>query len=953
MRSTPFFPLPLFAALLTPVLAQGGWEDISANVPGAFTGTNNMGPLLAHGDELYLLGATGIYRSTDGGDSFTALNTVAGTGSYDLSIASLNFVEAAGGFIYVGKDPGSLANNNGYTPMHRLSPGETQWTRASQTHLPDSAIGDSIEGVAHDPTTGTYYASSRLAGCYVSADGLTWTGKRNGLPATVFLGFTTVLGDTVAAREGKAYLSILSPTANGGVYVTADQGENWTLLPGSPKGQHGNLTLADDRLILASSGPTVADQGTYFKDPGGDFRFIGKFLGEHHDIRTNGTHLFTGYKKQFYFSATRGITWDAIDPTGISPDFEARRLEASEDTLFLVGNIGGTPVLYRRPLASLDLTPATQLAIEPFAGQTSPRHVNGGNSLTFTALAGGSGLSYQWMFNGSAIPGATEATLDFTVSAPGTLGLEVTGDKGTASALDPLTLEIIPAEPGFQDTTFGETSPVLNGTTAVAAYPDGRLLAIQAPKAYLFDAGGAKLAERATVGDSKLRRGFIDAAGRPVVWGDFTLMRLDPGTLADDPGFAPVVFTRDASSQTARINHVVELPGQGYLVAVDDKTLHDGLPVPAISLFDYSGARVTSFIDPFVNASPSFAPESLRLGITPDGKILAEVANARWSDGSSVGLARLNPDGSRDTAFSTGDDIPYVFRTIRRFQIQPDGKILYATGTNARVPKRLNADGSYDAGFNAADTAFDGDLLGFLPQSSDAILVHGAFKAYGSDSALGHGRLTGGGTLDPGYDATAGFKNFSTDKAVNAAVLTDGGAKAIFVPDSGDYRGTPHSGIVRVFAADVGADSFEAYLADAGVPEFLRGADDDADGDGLANLVEFAYGSDPADDGARPVLAESGATLSGASINAISAAAGLDPASSHYVVWIRLPKDPRGVTLTIEAGTDPASLGDGSATLVPHGDPVDEGDTRLQAYHLMEDIATVPAAFWRIRASRS
>ncbi|WP_193212840.1 hypothetical protein, partial [Luteolibacter marinus] len=144
----------ILAALLSPALAQGSWQDISASVPGTFTGTNNMGPLLAHGSELYLLGATGIYRSSDGGDTFTALNTVAGTGSYDLGIASLNFVEAAGGYIYVGRDPGSLANNNGYTPMHRLSPGDTQWTQASQTYLPDSATGDTVEGIAYDATTG-------------------------------------------------------------------------------------------------------------------------------------------------------------------------------------------------------------------------------------------------------------------------------------------------------------------------------------------------------------------------------------------------------------------------------------------------------------------------------------------------------------------------------------------------------------------------------------------------------------------------------------------------------------------------------------------------------------------------------------------------------------------------------------------------------------------------------
>ena len=50
MRLSQFLQPPLFAVLLSPVLAQSGWEDISDHVPGLFTGTNNMGPLLAHGD---------------------------------------------------------------------------------------------------------------------------------------------------------------------------------------------------------------------------------------------------------------------------------------------------------------------------------------------------------------------------------------------------------------------------------------------------------------------------------------------------------------------------------------------------------------------------------------------------------------------------------------------------------------------------------------------------------------------------------------------------------------------------------------------------------------------------------------------------------------------------------------------------------------------------------------
>ncbi|MGD7653688.1 MAG: LCCL domain-containing protein, partial [Verrucomicrobiales bacterium] len=907
------------------------WQNLSFNVPGSFTATNNVGPMLATGGELYLLGETGVFRSPDNGLTFTAVNSVSGA-SYDLTLTALVFVEKAGPYIYVGTGPGSYAVNNGYTPLHRIQTGQTTWTQASQLYLPDTVVSDSVEDVAYDPATGTYFAASAFAGCYTSPDGLVWTEKRTGLP-TITLPYSSPLSraDTVTVHQGQPYISVNGLGYDGGVFTSDDLGETWTDA-GGPAGTFGELTSFGNRLFAPSTGPTVPEDGLYYTDGENPFSFS-PFLGGGYDIRSNSTHLFTAKGSEILFSATNGLTWDALDTTSIDPAFSAIWIEASDTHLFLLGDINGTPTLYRRSLGSLDLTPTTQFVRQPFAGLPTTIYQNAGIPRAFSALAAGPSISYQWKYNGTPVPGGTTPDLVFSPTTAGTLTLEVTGTDGTVTADHSATFGIIPSTPGFQDTSFAQTAVPRTGT--VTPYPDGRVAQIDAPFIYLYDQNGNTTVERLSVGDGYIRRGFLDSQGRLVVWGEFSLMRVDPDTLADDPGFTPVVFP----GTTVRLNDVIELPGQGYLASVYSNTTFNGNPVPPVALFDYTGNLVSSFTNPFINFSVNYPPSAFDLALTPDGKILVRTGSARWSNGDTLSNAvvRLHSDGSRDTTFNIGDDVPYTYRDVRTFHIQPDGKILYVTTTNDRCPKRLNADGTYDTTFNTANTLFERHIRGFLTQPSGKIIVYGDFEAFGSNTAIGHARLLDDGTYDPTYDSAEGFKNYNTQKAIQfAAFAADG--NVYYVPEgTGGFRQTAQSGLVRVFTGesttDPNTDPLADYLASFGIPANLSGPDDDADSDGVPNLLEFAYQTNPANGGSQPLFSQTPDTLTGSAINALEPAAALDPATVHHVVQIRLPKDPQGVTLTVESTANFPTFGDGSATMLPYGTPVDDGDFILQSYY--------------------
>jgi uncharacterized delta-60 repeat protein len=98
-------------------------------------------------------------------------------------------------------------------------------------------------------------------------------------------------------------------------------------------------------------------------------------------------------------------------------------------------------------------------------------------------------------------------------------------------------------------------------------------------------------------------------------------------------------------------------------------------------------------IDPFV-----FWTE-----VQPDGKILATGNFRNYNGESSMGIVRINPDGSRDTSFDVGGGLDSWGRVIK---VLPNGQILLGGwftsyhGQNRNRLVRINSDGTPDSNFN-------------------------------------------------------------------------------------------------------------------------------------------------------------------------------------------------------------------------------------------------------------
>ena len=151
------------------------------------------------------------------------------------------------------------------------------------------------------------------------------------------------------------------------------------------------------------------------------------------------------------------------------------------------------------------------------------------------------------------------------------------------------------------------------------------------------------------------------------------------------------------------------------------------------------------------------------LAVQPDGYILVGGQFTMIGGGGTGNtprnrIARLDPTGAVDMTFDPGAN-----GIVHEIVVLPDGKILVAgdfqtiggggTGTNTRsYLARLNANGSFDATFDAGVSGF---VRGIAVQADGKILLGGNFLALHAVTRYFIGRVNADGALDSGFNPGA------------------------------------------------------------------------------------------------------------------------------------------------------------------------------------------------------
>ncbi|HTZ20633.1 MAG TPA: delta-60 repeat domain-containing protein, partial [Opitutaceae bacterium] len=174
----------------------------------------------------------------------------------------------------------------------------------------------------------------------------------------------------------------------------------------------------------------------------------------------------------------------------------------------------------------------------------------------------------------------------------------------------------------------------------------------------------------------------------------------------------------------------------------------------------------------------------------PDGKILIGGAftsltpNGATTATSIQYLARLNTDGTVDTAFNPTPD-----NQVSSLALQPaDNKILVGgvfsnfspnaatTATKRMSIARLNADGTLDPGFDPNGT---GNVMSLIVQPDGKILMCGNFLTVGGWSRSGIARLQTSGNLDENFNPSANGQVNSMVLQADGSILVGGAFSGI------------------------------------------------------------------------------------------------------------------------------------------------------------------------------
>ena len=388
------------------------------------------------------------------------------------------------------------------------------------------------------------------------------------------------------------------------------------------------------------------------------------------------------------------------------------------------------------------------------------------------------------------------------------------------------------------------------------------------------------------------------------------------GTL--DTAFAPTAFPNSV------VNGIAEGP-DGKVIIVGQFTTVGGETHTGLARYNADGSLDSSFQTAV--SSTSFVPYTI--GFQSDGKILVAGRIFYIKDNPSAsletryGIARLNTDGTVDTTFNANlNSSVYVYDMI----VQPDDKIIIVgtftsvNGTSRGRIARLNADGTLDTSF-ATGIGANSTVYSIAQLPSGGYMIGGLFTQFDNDTTKKYLTKIHGNPPTPpalaiikhplSQTVLEGESVDFTVSAVGVAPLTFQWKKGTqIIPDAtnasyhisqvdgthaADYTVVVTDAVgnvtsqVATLTVSAGA-TFAAWKADKGLtPGLNDGYNDDADGDGVKNVVEYVFNTHPNQGGSKPVIEKIKENVTG---------------TDYPAVRVIALKDLQDIDVVVEASTD-------------------------------------------------
>lgn len=327
--------------------------------------------------------------------------------------------------------------------------------------------------------------------------------------------------------------------------------------------------------------------------------------------------------------------------------------------------------------------------------------------------------------------------------------------------------------------------------------------------------------------DGAVRAVVVLTDGNLLVGGEFTQVA---GAARGRIAKLRVDGTADTSFTATADGTVLALAEQadGKILIGGRFTTVNGEPHNYIARLNADGSIDPAFL------GPGASYDVTALAVQGDGKILVGGQFSTINGSARPRIARLNSNGNVDSTFNTGSGPD---SSVYAVAIQRDGKILVGgdfTSVNAAARNRiarLNADGSLDTAFSPG-TGFDAGVNSLAVQPDGQVLAAGAFTSFNATSCGRIVRLKSSGALDSSFTLGAGA---GADNTVNSVVIQPDGQILIagaFTAVNGFTRG-------RIARLNVDGSNDTSFDPGTGANAAISALAIQADGKSIVAVGEF------------------------------------------------------------------------------------------------------------------
>jgi uncharacterized delta-60 repeat protein len=479
----------------------------------------------------------------------------------------------------------------------------------------------------------------------------------------------------------------------------------------------------------------------------------------------------------------------AATPTVLQLNASGQLLVAGDTLIFPDRTAAGLALLEPAPGATILSQPVDQIA-------------SVGGSATFTVTATGANLSYQWRKNGVAIAGATNASYTISSAQLADAGSYSVGVfnlyGGTVSnpvlLTGPGAAPTISMQPGSIAVGTGASATFTVGATGATAYQWRRLgVPISGATNASFTVTGA------VPGDA----GFYDV----LVANGLSVTRSAAGRLSVTPAGSvrnqltvnrsfPAIF--EPLDGFGYPTGLLVQPDGSYYIAGEFSSI-DGAIRIGLARFSAAGVIDAAF-------APEFGGGPINaLARQSDGKLLVVGDFHRVNGIECNHLVRLNIDGTIDPAFLNGPGTG-TYDSLYAVAVQGDGKVViggnisaYNSDPTGNSLARLNADGTLDTAFRTAmGTGFNNTVRDIVVHTDGRIYVVGGFTAFNGSSTANHVVALNPDGSRSALDGLAADSFGSETSVETIVVLSDG--KMIVGGYFGSFKGSSSSHIVGLKA---------------------------------------------------------------------------------------------------------------------------------------------------------